>query len=79
MCTHNHDLNNNKKNITIFHLQIIFFTTVKHCSKLHGHVFVITRATVLIFVFGFEHAYLLGNNRTMCNNFLSKSMFGTEK
>ena len=29
-----------KKNITFFHLNIIFFTTKKNCSILHGCVFV---------------------------------------
>ena len=33
-------LSKNKKNITIFHLKIIFFTAVKNCSILHGRVFV---------------------------------------
>ena len=33
-------LSKNKKNITIFHLKIIFFTAVKICSILHRHVFV---------------------------------------
>ena len=33
-------LSKNKKNITIFHLKIIFFTAVKNCSVLHGRVFV---------------------------------------
>ena len=33
-------LSKNKKNITIFNLNIIFFTAVKNCSILHGHVFV---------------------------------------
>ena len=31
-------LSKNKKIITIFHLQIIFFTAVQNCSILHGHV-----------------------------------------
>ena len=30
----------NKKNITPFHMQIIFFTTVKNCSILYGNVFI---------------------------------------
>ena len=33
-------LSKNKKNITIFHLKIIFLTPVKNCSILHGRVFV---------------------------------------
>ena len=33
-------LSKNKKNITISHLKIIFFTAVKNCSILHGRVFV---------------------------------------
>ena len=31
-------LSKNKKKITFFHLNITFFTTVKYCSILHGHV-----------------------------------------
>ena len=30
----------NKKNVTIFHLKIIIFTAVKNCCILYGHVFV---------------------------------------
>ena len=38
--THNQFLSKNKKSITIFHLKMIFFTAVKYCSILNGHVFV---------------------------------------
>ena len=37
-----HVLSKNKKNITIFHLQIIIFTVVKYCSILHGRVCVMS-------------------------------------
>ena len=33
-------LSKNKKIIKFFHLKIIFFTTLKNCCELHGHVFV---------------------------------------
>ena len=33
-------LSKNMKNITIFHLKIIFFTNVKYCCLLHDRVFV---------------------------------------
>ena len=33
-------LSKNKKNIKHFHLIIIFFTAVKYCNILHGHVFI---------------------------------------
>ena len=33
----------NKKNITFFHLKIIFFTAVKHCRIWPGLVFVMCR------------------------------------
>ena len=33
-------LSNNVKNITIFHLKINIFTSVKYCCILHGRVFV---------------------------------------
>ena len=39
-------LSKNKKNITIFHLKIIFFTAVKNCSIFHGHVFVMSSFTI---------------------------------
>ena len=38
-------LSKNKKNITIFHLKIIFFTAVNDCIILHGRVFVMLSVT----------------------------------
>ena len=43
-------LSKNKKNITIFHLKIIFLPAVKYCSILHGHVFVMF-AHVLLYIY----------------------------
>ena len=41
-------LSKNKKNITNFHLKIIF-CTFENCSILHEHVFVIQRVSCLLF------------------------------
>ena len=37
------------KNVTIFHLEIIFFTAVKYCGILHGRVFVMLHKNLKIF------------------------------
>ena len=48
------------KNITILHLKIIFFTAVKTCSILHGHVFVMNQTESVIF-FSFLYSLLPGD------------------
>ena len=40
MCTPGLCFGQGRKNITIFHLKIIFFTAVKNCSILHGCVII---------------------------------------
>ena len=40
MCTHDLCFEQNKKNITVFHLKIVIFTAVKNRCILHGRVFV---------------------------------------
>ena len=47
-CIHNQCFEQNKENITLFHMQIIVFTVVKICSILHGHVFVIVFEVVVL-------------------------------
>ena len=39
-CTHDLCFEQNRKNITLFHLKIIIFTAVKYYSILYGRVFV---------------------------------------
>ena len=45
--THNLCFEQNKTNITIFHLKIVFFTAVKNCSILQGLVFVMKKSALL--------------------------------
>ena len=44
MCTHNQSFEQQKKNITNFHLKIIIFTAMKNCNVLHRHVFVMVES-----------------------------------